>query len=188
VFGLLWSFSPWLIFIVLTRFLPAWMVVGLSLVAALLALGRAVRRGRVHLLDIIATAYFVALSILALVARGLLDEWAGYAQAGAHLIVTLTIFGSILVGHPFTEPYARESVPREYWNSPTFHAVNRQISIAWGVAFLAGFVSLLIAGMLNGSFTIVLRVAIPCLALFLAYRYTNHVRRQRQPAATTAGG
>ena len=185
---LVWSFSPWLIFIVLTRFLPAWEVVGLSLIAALTVLGRAVQRSRVHLLDIIATAYFVALGIVALVARDVLDQWAGYAQAGAHLIVTLTIFGSVLLGRPFTESYARQSVPRAYWNSPIFHAVNRQISLAWGVAFLAGFVSLLIAGMLNGSFTFVLRIVIPCLALYLAYRYTDHVRRERRPVAQTASG
>ncbi len=31
---------------------------------------------------------------------------------------TIIVFGSILIGHPFTESYARETVPEEYWDTP----------------------------------------------------------------------
>jgi hypothetical protein len=37
---------------------------------------------------------------------------------------------------PFTEEYARQSTPREYWGSPTFRSVNRVISAAWGAGLV----------------------------------------------------
>jgi hypothetical protein len=33
---------------------------------------------------------------------------------------------------PFTEQYAKQSVPREEWGSPTFKRVNHGLSVAWG--------------------------------------------------------
>jgi hypothetical protein len=37
---------------------------------------------------------------------------------------------------PFTEEYARQTVPREYWGSPTFKKINRVLSAAWGAAIV----------------------------------------------------
>ncbi len=34
---------------------------------------------------------------------------------------------------PFTEQYARESVPEQYWSSPRFKNVNRQLTLVWAV-------------------------------------------------------
>ena len=43
---------------------------------------------------------------------------AGYGRALAAAILAAVIF-LLLPVMPFTEQYARESVPREYWHSPT---------------------------------------------------------------------
>jgi hypothetical protein len=38
---------------------------------------------------------------------------------------------------PFTEQYARESVPEQFWSSPRFKAVNRQLTTMWACVFAA---------------------------------------------------
>jgi hypothetical protein len=51
--------------------------------------------------------------------------------AGVGLILGLIIL--ILVPFiPFTEQFARESVPRSQWTSPTFKKINLGLSAAWG--------------------------------------------------------
>ena len=64
------------------------------------------------------------------------EPQARYAQAGSHATLTALVFASILLGHPFTESYARETTPREFWNTAEFHQTNRVISAVWGLAFL----------------------------------------------------
>ena len=51
---------------------------------------------------------------------------------------------------PFTEQFARESVPQAYWSSPTFKKINRVLSAAWGVAIFAVGVSRVGAAAING--------------------------------------
>ena len=115
--------------------------------AAIVVLTRAVGRRRVHMLDVASTAYFVVLgATLVIIRPGHLDFWARYAQAGSHTALMLLVFGSILVGRPFTEAYARDTVPESVWHTDRFHSLNRQISTVWGLAFLVGTVSLIAAG------------------------------------------
>lgn len=42
---------------------------------------------------------------------------------------------SLAIGNPFTMQYAREQVPKEYWDRPQFLAANRVITAAWAGAF-----------------------------------------------------
>jgi hypothetical protein len=42
---------------------------------------------------------------------------------------------SLAIDSPFTMQYAREQVPREFWNAPQFLAANRVISAVWAGAF-----------------------------------------------------
>jgi steroid 5-alpha reductase family enzyme len=51
----------------------------------------------------------------------------------------------------------------------------------WGLAFLAGTISLLIAGSV-GDRQVLLRVIVPFGALYLAYRYTQKQTRHAQDA------
>ncbi len=106
--------------------------------------------------------------------------WSRYAQAGAHAFLTLIVLGSVAIGRPFTEPYARESTPQSVWDTPHFHAVNRKISAVWGLAFLVGTVSLIVAGSVTDR-QFLLRVVIPFGALAWAYSFT-----QRTTSAATA--
>jgi hypothetical protein len=60
---------------------------------------------------------------------------------GARLWVDLGLLAIILVSmalrQPFTMQYAKESVPREHWDSPRFLRVNMVITAGWAAAILA---------------------------------------------------
>jgi hypothetical protein len=174
---LIWSFTPWLVFLLATRITDSlYASVTVGVVASIIVLIRAIGRHRVHLLDLASTAYFVGLgAVLVFVHPGHIQYWSRYAQAGSHAALTLIVFGSILIGQPFTESYARETVPRELWHTPQFKAINRRISAVWGLAFLFGTVSLIAAGSV-GSRQVLLRLVIPFGLLFIAYRYTQKQR------------
>jgi hypothetical protein len=87
-------------------------------------------------------------------------------------MLTLLVFGSIVVGHPFTEAYARETTPRAFWHTPEFHATNRRISAVWGLAFLVGTVSLIAATCVD-SLPVMLHLIVPFGALYAAFTYTR---------------
>jgi hypothetical protein len=57
------------------------------------------------------------------------NDWvADYGRGSAALaLAAVMLVSSFTV--PFTVQYARESVPQEYWHTPTFRAVNRKISL-----------------------------------------------------------
>jgi Ca2+/Na+ antiporter len=179
---LIWSFSPWLAFLLGTRVTSLYGAVAAGVGVAAVVAVRAVTRHRLHLLDVAGLCYFLALSaVLVAVHPGHLEFWSRYAQAGSHIALTLIVFGSILIGRPFTESYARHTAPAAVWHTRQFHAINQRISAVWGLAFLAGTISLLIAGSV-GDRQVLLRVIVPFGALYLAYRYTQKQTRQAQDA------
>jgi hypothetical protein len=51
-------------------------------------------------------------------------------------LLSAMAFGSLLVGAPFTLPFAREEAPRDMWHNPHFYRVNQILTVAWGLAFL----------------------------------------------------
>ncbi len=179
---LIWSFSPWLAFLIGTRVTSLYSAVAAGVAVAAVVAVRAVARRRLHLLDVAGLCYFLALgTVLVAVDPGHLDFWSRYAQAGSHVALTVIVFGSILIGHPFTESYARHTAPAALWHTRQFHAINQRISTVWGLAFLAGTISLLIAGS-AGDRQVLLRVIVPFGALYLAYRYTQKQTRRAQDA------
>jgi all-trans-retinol 13,14-reductase len=178
---LIWSFSPWLVFLPASRLLPLPAAACLAAAAALAVLARAARRRHAHLLDVAGLCYFAVLGLAQTIAHPAHTEiWSRYAQLGSHLVLTALIFGSILAGHPFTEPYARDSTPPELWHTRQFRNANRRISAIWGLAFIIGDTSLALAGSAS-SRQVLLRVIVPFGTLYLAYRYT-----QNQQAKTPA--
>ncbi len=184
---LIWSFSPWLLFLLATRFTSFSGAVALGLVAALVVAARAIGHHRFHLLDAASVLYFTGLGLaLEIVHPTSVLYWSRYAQAGAHAFLTLIVLGSVAIGHPFTESYARESTPKEVWGTPQFRAVNRTISLVWGLAFLVGTVSLIVAGSVTGR-PFLLRILIPFGALAWAYSYTQRIVTARRAAGGTGG-
>ncbi len=185
---LFWSFAPWLAFLLGFRVTSLYGAAAAGVTVSAVVMIRAVARRRVHLLDLAGLCYFLALGgILVAVHPEHLAFWSRYAQAGSHSALTLIVFGSIVLGRPFTESYARQTVPASFWNTPEFHAVNRRISAIWGLAFLVGTASLILAGSVDYR-QLLLRVIVPFGALFLAYQYTQKQQHRLTgtPATTSA--
>jgi hypothetical protein len=187
VTDLIWSFSPWVLFLLANRFTSFSGAVAVGLVAGLVVAARAIGHHHLHLLDIASVLYFAGLGLaLEAVHPTSVIYWSRYAQAGSHAFLTLIVLGSVVIGHPFTESYARETTPKEIWGTKQFRDVNRQISLVWGLAFLVGTISLIIAGSVTGR-PFLLRILIPFGALAYAYSYTQRVITARRAAAGGAG-
>ena len=106
---------------------------GLSILFIYLRLRRG---GSLKALEVFEVAYFGTLAIVGLLASdnliSWLEKWSGEMSS---LALAAFTFGSLLVGNPFTLPYAKETTPREYWDSPVFLRVNRVITLVWALAF-----------------------------------------------------
>jgi hypothetical protein len=183
---LIWSFAPWMVLLLANRVTSFYGAIVAAVIAAGVVLVRAIARRRFHLLDLASMVYFVALgAVLVAVHPGHIDLWARYAQFGSHTALTVIVFGSVLIGRPFTESYARQSTPEAVWHTAEFHAINRRISAIWGLAFLVGTVSLFVAGSVDYR-QVLLRVIIPFGSLAWAFKYTQTQTGRRAVGAQAA--
>jgi hypothetical protein len=88
-------------------------------------------------------------ALIALAAAVVIAHWVSrYARGIAALILAAIAFGSLLFV-PFTEQYAREQVPEQYWDSPHFKQINRKLTALWGFVFIAMVPFHIIAGAVN---------------------------------------
>ena len=181
--NLIWSFSPWVAFLLGVRVGGVYWGAGIGLAVALVVLVRAICRHSTHMFDVIGIVYFGGLlALLAAIHPSDIATWGRYAQAVAHGSLTLIVFGSVLIGKPFTEPYAREQAPEQVVDSSRFHQLNRRLSTMWGLAFLVGTISLVVAGS-QDSRQFILRLVVPFGALLLALLYSQ---KQASLTAETA--
>lgn len=147
--GIYLAFVPWVLFTLIAQHdsLPAASTVAL-VAAAAISLPSLLRR-RPKLLELAAVASFAAFTIVAVTADAAASaDVARYARAIAASELALTAFGSLLFV-PFTEQYARESVPRQWWSTTRFKQVNRRLTTLWGWVFAAMVPAHLIAGAMN---------------------------------------
>lgn len=120
-------------------------------------------------LDLGTVVFFAVFSLLgALISRSALIQLEHYAQAISSGGLAVMVLFTLAIGHPFTEQYARESVPKEYWHLPSFRRTNVVLTSMWGVIFVltAGLgvaaesgVSSSVANWLNWYIPIILLVA-----------------------------
>ena len=106
------------------------------------------------------------------------DRWlATWGGAGLPLIMGLIILVLVPV-MPFTEQFARESVPQAEWSSPVFKKINRVLSAGWAVALFGIGVSRVIAAAINGHTTrrlpeLLLGLAVPGVILLYMLRFSK---------------
>ena len=147
--GIFVAFLPWVLFTLVTQHDSLIAASVVALLAAVAISVPSVLRGRPKVLELAAVAAFAGFTAVALFADTAADiDVARYARAIAAAGLALTAFGSLLFV-PFTEQYARESVPRQFWNSPAFKQINRQLTVMWGCVFTAMIPSHLIAGAID---------------------------------------
>jgi hypothetical protein len=143
------AFVPWLLFSVITTHDEVRAAAVIALVAAILIAVPSLRDGRPKALEIGTIVAFVAFTIIALVADQETRNWlARYARGIAAGLLALIAFISLL-RTPFTEQYARESVPEQYWSSPRFKRINRELTTVWGFVFLLMVPSHIAAGAID---------------------------------------
>jgi hypothetical protein len=143
------AFVPWLLFSVITTHAEVRAAAVIALVASILISLPSLRDGRPKALEIGAIVAFVAFTVVALLADAETRDWlARYARAIAAGLLALIAFVSLL-RTPFTEQYAREVVPEEYWSSTRFKSINRQLTTMWGFVFLLMVPSHVAAGAID---------------------------------------
>jgi hypothetical protein len=167
------GFVPWIIFWVVAS--PSsweYATLGALLAAVILAIPSAEKR-RLKILDVGTILFFAVLSVLAIfLDRADLDWLEDYSQVVSSGALALIAFGSMLAV-PFTEQYARETTPREYWNTPTFKQINRVLTMVWGLAFTASAICGLIAEEIeSGSGREWLNWIIPIVIIVGAFKFT----------------
>jgi hypothetical protein len=120
-----------------------------ALAAAVVIALPGVRSGRPKLLEVGAVVTFIGFVAVAFLADGATAQWvAWYARGIAAAILAQISFAS-LVFTPFTEEYAREQVPAQYWGSPKFKAINRKLTTMWAGVFAAMVPFHVIAGAID---------------------------------------
>ena len=153
---LILAFLPLVAFSLLARFLPHGYIGIAGLAAAVIALIAIATSHPIWPPKILNTCSLVLFALIAVLGFTLGkndDRWlATWGGAGIGLILGLIILALIPV-MPFTEQFARESVPQAYWSSPTFKKINRVLSTAWGLAIFAVGVSRVLAAAINGHTT-----------------------------------
>src|ERR1700752_4776509 len=170
---LILAFLPLIAFSLLARFLPHGYIGIAGLVAAVIALRAIATSHPVWPPKILNTCSLVLFAVIAVLGFTLGkndDRWlATWAGSGIGLVVGLIILALIPV-MPFTEQFAKESVPPSEWTSPTFKKINWVLSTAWGAAIVGVGVSRVAAAAINGHTTrrlpdILLGLVIPAVII-----------------------
>ena len=133
------GFSPLIVFSLLTKILPSGDVGVAGLVAAVLALVAMLISRPVWPPKILNSCSLVIFTVLAVLGFSL-DKgdksWLATWPGGGVAIIIGTVILLLVPVIPFTEQYAKESVPREEWGSPAFKRVNQGLSLAWGASIV----------------------------------------------------
>ncbi|WP_063748858.1 hypothetical protein [Streptomyces sp. NRRL B-24484] len=185
------GFAPWIVFDVVAS--PStWEYASLAALVTAVLLGRpSAGRGGWKILDVAGIAFFAVMSLLALfLGRDDLEWLETYAQPISSGVLAVVAFGSLLFD-PFTAQYARESTPRQYWDSPVFRRVNRLLTAVWGLVFAVIAVLGVVAVHVEGGddwLNWVIPVALIAAAFTFSSRYPDSVRRRTAVDGARAGG
>lgn len=131
---LLLAFSPWIAFWIISGgHSMGWLQTGIC-VAAVLVLVMGITRLHRGLILWAGVVFFVfALVWVVFLKNSWVIHHLGILASGTLFMATLL---SIVIGHPFTEEYAREHVPKELWDSPVFIRGCYTVTGTWGIIFL----------------------------------------------------
>ncbi|MEU7820489.1 hypothetical protein [Catellatospora sp. NPDC049133] len=180
------GFVPWIIFWVVSGPSTWEFAAGGALVAALILLIPSHEHGRIKLLEVVSVLFFGALTVAGLVLDHSRLLWLEqYAQAISSAVLAVVVLGS-LAFTPFTEQYAREQVPQQFWSSPRFKHVNRMLTLVWGLVFAVCAVLGFLAQPENGG-SAWLNWIIPIALLAGAFKFTAWYPEHVKAAAQAAG-
>jgi len=184
---------PWVLFTLLVRIpgdnTAAYAALGAAALSLVLLLAN--RKGGVKIIEAGSVVTFGILTAVAFLAGPAGNAWVtDYGRALAAFVLAAIMLGSTLMV-PFTEQYARESVPPQYWGSPTFRAINRKISGLWGLILLGVGLAHVLAAVVDpisngggfGGGGVLLNWVVPIALIFLGISRTKKIA----DSATEAG-
>jgi hypothetical protein len=181
--SMLYSLVPWVLFSVIVERKGSGAAGVAALLAGALSLALLLikRRTGIKSIDLAGIITFSILAVAAFAgnASARIDA-VNFGRGASTLALALVMLGSVAVV-PFTEQYARDTVPRDHWGSPAFRAINRRLSLFWGVIVLVVAASRMTYGFLAAShdgtsvLNIVLNWLVPAALLFGALTYTRRV-------------
>ena len=178
---LILAFLPLIVFSLLSRLLPHGDIGIAGLAAALVALAVILTSHPIWPPKILNTCSFVLFALIAILGFTLGkndDRWlATWGGAGIGLVLGAIILILVPV-MPFTEQFARESVPQAQWSSPIFKKINRVLSTGWGLAIFGIGVSRVAAAAVNGHTTrrlpdILLGLVIPVVIIVYMLKFSK---------------
>jgi hypothetical protein len=181
--GLYVALVPWVVFTVLAQRSTLKVAAVVALVAAIAIMVRSIMTSGMKLLELGAVVAFVGFTVVAFAADHATGVWmARYSRAIAAALLAVIAFGSLLFT-PFTEQYARESVPRQFWSSPAFKQTNRRLTIMWAWVFTAFIPFHVLAGVIDERPTnFIFNWAIPIALIVWAAKRTSAISAEAKPA------
>jgi hypothetical protein len=187
--GIYLAFIPWIVFTLVAQHSTLKLAAVGALLASVMIAARSARAGGAKVLELGAVLAFLGFTVIAFQADPATAAFVDrYARAIAAGLLSLIALGSLLV-MPFTEQYARETVPRQSWSSPQFKAINRRLTAMWGLVFAVMVPAHVIAGALDTHrANLIFNWAIPIALVMWAAKRTARVTdtAHNDPALTPA--
>lgn len=129
--------APWALLSILSapgRFeIAAASALGFSVLVMVVGLARGIK---VHSLEIFGAVFFAAMTIAGLLAA---DNVIRFLEVWAGELTNISLAGfawfTLLIRQPFTMAYAKDTTPREHWDSPLFKRINNVITAVWASTF-----------------------------------------------------
>lgn len=129
------GFVPWIIYWVVADGPSTWMFGAICAVIAALILGVSAGRGGPRLLEVVTIVFFVAVTVVGMVAGAHDRDWMdGYATTLSSGVLAVMSLGS-LAFVPFTAQYAPESAPKQDWEKAAFRRTNQVLTLMWALVF-----------------------------------------------------
>jgi hypothetical protein len=133
--GILLAFAPFIVFFLLDRLVgPLPGLIAATLVSAAFLVRDTLSRDRtVKVLEIGTVILFGGLAAYTLLTHAVWSVFGVRLCVDAGLLLVVLV--SMAIRQPFTLQYARQTTPREVWDSPEFVRTNYIITAAWAAAF-----------------------------------------------------
>ena len=182
--GFVVGFLPWIVFSVVAQRLDAngvaWSA-RIAVVMTVVALISARRRHGPTFLNIVSLCLFAVIAVVGFTGGAAVDAWLfEWGRPLVGVVLGLVVLVTVPV-RPFTEEYARQSVPQQHWGSPTFRRINTVLSAVWGVAILViGLAAVAVAALDANAVTasrshgvdLVLNWVVPIVVIWAGIRFT----------------
>jgi hypothetical protein len=176
------GFVPLVLFTFLDGRIPVEDAALIGTVAAIIVVAVTARRG-VPVLPIVQTVTLAIITVIAFTGDHATKTFlSSYGRGLASLVLAAYMLITASFA-PFTVTIARVNVPREYWQSPQFIALNRKISAVWGVAILVLGITHLATGAMGPLprfQELLIQWGPAVIVVIIALRYTQRVTSEAQ--------